>query len=202
MGPTVHPIVWASVLLLVAVEAVLWLGDAGFLPAWREPSFLLAVGAVPPNAAFSVPGALPWFLGGLVGHALLHAGWMHLAFNAAGLLCLGHVVQAQAGTVAYLVTCLVTAVAGAVTFLAIGGADSIMIGASGAVFGLLGVVLRWRSQRVALWRVLLVLALLTIPAGLLVGGAIAWQAHLGGFLAGWLLGRVFPMRRRILHPLM
>ena len=202
MQETVHPVVWATVALLVAIEALLQAGDAGLLPAWREPAYLLAVGAVPPSAALHVPGALPWFLGGLVGHALLHAGWTHLAFNAVGLLCLGHVVQAQSGTAAFLATLLVTAVAGAIAFLLMAPANSIMVGASGAVFGLLGVVLRWRATRVALWRVLLVLALLALPAGFIFSAAIAWQAHLGGFLAGWLLGGILPVRRRIMHPLM
>jgi membrane associated rhomboid family serine protease len=77
-----------------------------------------------------------------------------------------------------------------------------MIGASGAVFGLLGTVLRWRSRPISFWRVLLVLVLLSLPAEFLVGGPVAWQAHLGGFLAGWVLGRVFPVRRRIIHPFM
>lgn len=188
--------------MLVGIEALFQAGDAGLVPPLREPAYLLAVGAIPPSAALQVSGALPWFLGGLAGHALLHAGWTHLAFNVVGLLCLGHVVQAQTGTLAFLGTMLVTAVAGAIAFLLAAPENSIMIGASGAVFGLLGLVLRWRAQRVALWRVMLVLALLSLPAGLLFGGAIAWQAHLGGFLAGWLLGHVLPVRRRILHPLM
>ena len=202
MGPPVHPVVWAVVLLLAGVEALLQAGDAGLLPALRGPAYLLAVGAIPPDAALEVPGALPWFLGGLVGHALLHAGWVHLAFNAVGLLCLGHVVQAQAGTLAFLAVLVLTAIAGALAFLLLSGPDSVMVGASGAVFGLLGVVLRWRAARVPLWKVLAVLALLGIPAGFLMGAAIAWQAHLGGFLAGWLLGGFVRIRRRILHPLM
>lgn len=202
MPERVHPVVWAIVAMLVAIEALLQAGDAGWLPALREPAYLLAVGVIPPSAALQVEGALPWFLGGLVGHALLHAGWMHLAFNVVGLLCLGHVVQRQSGTAAFLATLLVTAVAGAIAFLLMAPANSIMVGASGAVFGLLGVVLRWRATRVALWRVLVVLALLSLPAGFIFGAAVAWQAHLGGFLAGWLLGGFLPVRRRIIHPLM
>lgn len=202
MSESVHPVVWAVVALLVVIEALFQAGDAGLVAPLREPAYLLAVGMVPPDAALEIPGALPWFLGGLVGHALLHAGWLHLAFNAVGLLCLGHVVQAQAGTVAFLASLVLTAIVGAVAFLLLSGPDSIMIGASGGVFGLLGVVLRWRAARIALWRVLVVLALLGIPAGLLIGAQVAWQAHLGGFLAGWLLGSLIPIRRRIVHPLM
>lgn len=202
MRETVHPAVWAVVALLVAVEGLLQAGDAGLVEPLRGPAYLLAVGAIPPGAALEIAGALPWFLGGLVGHALLHAGWTHLAFNAIGLLCLGHVVQAQAGTPAFLAVLVVTALAGAAAFLALAPDDSIMVGASGAVFGLLGVVLRWRAARVPLWKVLVVLALISLPAGFIMGASIAWQAHAGGFLAGWLLGGVVRIRRRILHPLM
>lgn len=198
---SVHPVVWSVVLLLVVIEVVLRLGDAGVIPPLREISYVLAVGAIPPEVALQVPEAVPWFLGGLVGHALLHGSWLHLAFNSVGMLCLGHVVQAQAGTLAFLAISILTAIAGAILFLLL-SSNAIMIGASGAVFGLLGVVLRWRVRPLALWRVLLVLAIVSLPADLIFGAAVAWQAHLGGFLAGWVLGRVFPVRRRIIHPLM
>jgi len=202
MRERVHPVVWGLVALLPAIEAFFEAGDAGLIRAWREPAYLLAVGAIPPSAALTVPGALPWFVGGLFGHALLHDGWTHVIFNSVGLLCLGHVVQAQAGTRAFLASFLVTALAGAILFLLLAPANSMMVGASGAVFGLLGIVLRWRSNPIALWRVLVVLAALSLPAGLVFGAAVAWQAHLGGFLCGWLLGAVMPPRRRIIHPLM
>lgn len=202
MGRGVHPVVWGFVLVLVAVELVLKLGDAGVIPALRPLAYgLFAVGAIPPAAAIAVPGAWPWFLAGLVGHAFLHVGWLHLTLNAIGLLCLGHVVQTQSGTAAFLAISFATAVAGAVFFLVLAD-HATMIGASGVVFGLLGAVLRQRRKPIALWRVLLVLALLSLPADLIFDAAVAWQAHLGGFLAGWVLGRVFPVRRRIIHPLM
>lgn len=199
--PHVHPLVWGIVALLTVIQAVLALGDAGIIAPLRPVSYLLAVGAISPAAALNVPGAWPWFLAGLFGHMLLHAGWLHLAMNGAGLLCLGHVVQRQAGNIAFIAILLLSGLAGAVAFLILTD-HALMIGASGAVFGLLGTVLRWRSRRVALWRVLVVLALLSLPAGFLVGTAVAWQAHFGGFLAGWVLGRVFPVRQRIVHPFM
>lgn len=199
---TVHPVVWGACFAIVAIEALFWIGEPGPGTALRYAAYgRLAVGAIPPLTALQHPVAGAWFLAGLVGHALLHAGWLHVMFNTVGLLCLGHVVQAQAGTARFLGIFAATAVAGAVVFLLLAGGN-IMVGASGAVFGLLGAVLRWRARPVALWRVLLVLVLLSVPAGLLVGGPVAWQAHLGGFLAGWALGRVVPVTRRIVHPLM
>lgn len=188
---------------MLAIEAVFQLGDLGLLLPLREAAYSrLAVGVIPFSAAEQSHLAMVWFLAGLVGHAFLHVGWMHVGFNMVGLVCLGHVVQAQAGTGRFFAIFLGTAVAGAVAFLLLASPPAVMVGASGGIFGLLGTVLRWRLTPIALWRVLVVLALLSLPAGFLVGGPVAWQAHLGGFLAGWLVGRVLPPKRRIRHPLM
>lgn len=201
MGQHVHPVIWGSVLLLFLIELGLRLGDLGLIPAFRDTSFILAVGAIPPATAFKVPGTMLWFIAGLFGYSLLHGSWMHLIFNAVGLLCLGQVVQVQAGTWAFILLSLASALGGALAFLLLAD-NAIMIGASGVVFGLLGVVLRWRSRPIALWRVLLVLALISLPADFIFGAAVAWQAHLGGFLAGWVLAPLFPIRKRMVHPLM
>lgn len=201
MRQTVHPVVWGFVLLLFLVEITLRLGDNGWIPDLRYASLLLAVGAISPETALSNPSALFWFLAGLFGYSLLHGSWLHLILNAVGILCLGHVVQRQAGTLAFILVSLLTALGGAVAFLLLTD-NAIMIGASGIVFGLLGVVLRWRARRLALWRVLVVLALISLPAGLIFDAAVAWQAHLGGFLTGWVLTPFIPIRRRMVHPLM
>src|SRR5690625_4539000 len=201
MRQGVHPVVWGFILLLFLVEITLRLGETGFVPDLRHASLLLAVGSIPPSVAVQSMPALFWFLAGLFGYSLLHGSWMHLILNAVGILCLGHVVQVQAGTKAFILAAFLTALGGAVAFLLIAG-NAIMIGASGIVFGLLGIVLRWRARRLALWRVLVVLALISLPAGLIFEAEIAWQAHLGGFLTGWLLAPYLPIRRRMIHPLM
>lgn len=67
-----------------------------------------------------------------------------------------------------------------------------MVGASGAVFAFLGVWTIWdlRRHRAAgvpagpVWRRVLVLIGLNIVLYFGLGGMLAWQAHLGGFLAG------------------
>lgn len=201
MRQSVHPIVWGFVVLLFLIEITLRLGDAGWLPNLRHASLLLSVGAISPETALQSPAALGWFIAGLFGYSLLHGSWTHLILNAVGILCLGHVVQVQAGTRAFILISLVTALGGAIAFLLLAD-NAIMIGASGIVFGLLGVVLRWRARKLALWRVLIVLLLISLPAGLIFDAAVAWQAHLGGFLTGWLLTPFIPLRRRMVHPLM
>lgn len=199
----VHPIIWAMAALLVGIEALLWAGDLGLVAPVREIAYSrLAVGVIPIELALHSQAAASWFVAGIFGHALLHAGWMHVFFNTAGLLCLGHVVQAQTGTRAFLLVAAVSAIGGALGFLLLAAGNEIMVGASGVVFGLFGVVLRWRAERVSVPKMLLLLALLGFPAALISNGPVAWQGHLGGFSAGWIIGGFMPPRRLIRHPFM
>jgi membrane associated rhomboid family serine protease len=197
----VHPIIWAMAAVLLGIQALLWAGDQGILAPVRGVVYAhLAVGAVPAWAATQSGLAAGWFLAGIFGHALLHASWMHVIFNVVGLVCLGHVVQAQTSTREFLLIAALSAIGGAVGFLLLSAGHSIMVGASGVVFGLFGVVLRWRAERVSAWKMLLLLALVGFPAALISDGPVAWQGHLGGFSVGWVLGGFMPPRRLIAHP--
>jgi membrane associated rhomboid family serine protease len=200
---SVHPIIWALAATLVGIEALFWAGDHGLLAPMRDLAYArLAVGVVPIEVALQSRAAAVWFTAGVFGHALLHAGWMHVLLNSAALLCLGHVVQAQTGTREFLLICALSAIGGALGFLLLSGSNEIMVGASGVVFGLFGVVLRWRAERVSVWKMLLLLALIGFPAALISSGPVAWQGHLGGFSAGWIVGGFLPPRRLIRHPFM
>jgi membrane associated rhomboid family serine protease len=74
-----------------------------------------------------------------------------------------------------------------------------MIGASGAVFGLIGLWQAWDyrvRQKLRLPLQPLVMAILALVAVNLVffvilDGGLAWEAHLGGWLVGWVAGRSF-----------
>ncbi len=199
--PSVHPILWAMAAILLGIEALLWAGDHGVLAPVREVAYAhLAVGAVPFQLALHSGAAAGWFLAGIFGHALLHANWMHVIFNVVGLVCLGHVVQAQTSTREFLLVVALSAIGGAVGFLLLSAGNAIMVGASGVVFGLFGVVLRWRAERVSAWKMILLLALIGFPAALISEGPVAWQGHLGGFSVGWVLGGFMPPRRLIAHP--
>ena len=85
--------------------------------------------------------------------------------------------------------------AGAVGFLLAPEIDAPMIGASGALFGLAGLLLGWDLQyrRVHKLPFMPVVRSVAYLVGLNVvlwwamQGQLAWQTHLGGFLAGWLI---------------
>ena len=140
----------------------------------------------------------------------LHNDWTHLVINSLWLLAFGPVVARRLGSLLFLVFFLVCGVAGALAYIAFNwGSPVPVVGASGAISGLMAAALRmlpgqapWAepgtaplaplfSRQILIFT--LVWAAINIVAGVTgvgVGGEsglIAWQAHLGGFLAGLLL---------------
>jgi membrane associated rhomboid family serine protease len=148
----------------------------------------------------------------------LHAGWLHLIGNMLYLWIFGNNVEAAVGRLRFLLFYLVCGVAAALTHVALAPESRTpMVGASGAVSGVLGayLLLLPRARVLVLlpiwifWKVieapavvlLLVwfafqlfsgLAALNQPPG---GGGIAWWAHIGGFVAGMALIPLFKKRR-------
>jgi membrane associated rhomboid family serine protease len=156
--------------------------------------------------AFAVLDQLPpleiaRMLGSLVFYALVHVEPIHLVANLGFFLAFGSVCERQFGPRRYTVLLLVTTVAAAlVQILASWGVETSLIGASGAVSGCIGAFCRLMlaTHDPARRRLAMNLIGFTVIANVLfalLGGGlmgldaqIAWQAHIGGFLAGILLG--------------
>ena len=131
----------------------------------------------------------------LVTAAFLHSGLMHLVFNMYALYLFGPSLERQVGSGPFAGLYLASAIAGGSAFYLTGlllGGSNVAVGASGAVFGLFGATLAaaWRGRstvagRAGLRALLTMLAInLALP---LVLPMIAWQAHLGGLLAGFVI---------------
>jgi membrane associated rhomboid family serine protease len=147
----------------------------------------------------SAMNALP-----LVAHAFVHAGWLHLIFNMVLYLAVsGTVVQrlgeGMSGALRFLALFFACAIVSALTFVAFNRGSPVgAVGASGAICGLFSAYLmgaRWdwraslRDKRVlsaGAWFLALNVGLAAAvrQAGVM---PIAWEAHLGGFIAGVLL---------------
>ncbi len=125
-------------------------------------------------------------------YAGLHGGLMHLLGNMIAVLALGGIVVARIGQKGFLLLYAITTIGGALGFALLSNSEAPMVGASGAVFGLIGAWKYWewqqrrhyRGDMGPLWRSLIGLALLNVILWIALSGLLAWQAHLGGFLAG------------------
>lgn len=143
-------------------------------------------------------------------HAVVHQDFLHLLVNGGLFLAFGSAIERRFGRPRFLILCAVTALAGAATQMAADwGAFVPMIGASGTVSGLMGGVVRTlasdrirpdsRRLAIALMAVLLIgNGVIGAFGGTIFGlpGAIAWQAHLGGLAAGFLLTDLWLRRDR------
>lgn len=128
----------------------------------------------------------PWTL---VTAAFLHASWLHLATNMYALWLMGQYLEVQLGRARFVASYLVCALGGGVVYTLLTSPQtlSFAVGASGAVFGLfgmVGVVLR-RLGRSA--QGIVVVVAINAVLGFVIPN-IAWQAHLGGLVTGVLLG--------------
>jgi membrane associated rhomboid family serine protease len=138
----------------------------------------------------------------------LHGGVLHLLGNMWFLWIFGDNIEDRLGTLKFLGFYLLTGVVGAVAqCLLMPSSPYPMVGASGAVAGVLGgyVLLFPRARIISL----LLIFRVSVPAWVFLGAwfagqfflgsqsGIAWMAHVGGFLAGLGLVRVFAAPRPI-----
>jgi membrane associated rhomboid family serine protease len=131
-------------------------------------------------------------------YALLHGGLMHLIGNMMVVLSLGGVAVARVGQAGFVLLYTLSVIGGAAGFALLSSSNSPMVGASGAVFGLLGAWKYWEwqvrrarnmSQR-PVWMSLAGLATINLVMWFALSGLLAWEAHLGGFVAGVLFAAV------------
>lgn len=133
---------------------------------------------------------------------LVHAdGFTHILFNMWALWVLGPQIERGVGSWPFVVLYLASAGAGGAFMYVLGGLDApFAVGASGAIFGLFGVWLNWavRRRNTAQGRFLLrqIGFLLLLNAALpFIITSIAWEAHLGGLIAGFVIGELWSRAR-------
>ena len=156
----------------------------------------------------------------LITHMFLHGSWGHIIGNMWFLWVFGDNVEDKLGKVRYIIFYLLSGLGAAVTqtaiSLAFGGANVPMVGASGAISGVLGAYMKMfpNARVIALVPVFFFLTLMELPALVFIGiwffiqilngiitlpfigyGGVAWYAHIGGFLAGYYLVDFFYKRK-------
>jgi membrane associated rhomboid family serine protease len=167
---------------------------------WLFPQFELALFLWP----YTI-GSEPWRL---ITSAFLHSRGtivLHLLFNMYALFIVGPLLESFLGRIRFLALYLIGALAGSLGYLTYveiwyvmgagephpGGA----LGASGAVFALMGAVLALRRPLGVDVRQLLIVLAINLAFPFFVGG-IAWEAHVGGLIVGFLIGVLLLRTRR------
>lgn len=197
---------WVTWLLVLANLGVfLWelsLGAhvEGFVATFGLVPERIGAGGLPAVSSLEQV-VLPWFT-----HMFLHGGWMHLLGNLWFLHIFGDNVEDRLGPLRFLVLYLSAGLLAALTQVAMSpGEAAPLVGASGAISGVLAAyVLYFPTARIL---TLFFIILVPIPAFLFIGvwfllqvgngtgylggdlgQSIAWWAHIGGFVAGLVLG--------------
>ncbi|AZM61214.1 MULTISPECIES: rhomboid family intramembrane serine protease [unclassified Streptomyces] len=174
-----------------------------FLAVQIRPSLLdplVLVGVWPPEPFLPTEGVAEgeWYR--LFTSMFTHEAIWHIGFNMLGLWWLGGPLEEALGRARYLALYLISGLAGSALTYVLASGSTASLGASGAIFGLFGaiaVLMRRLNQDMRP-----IIALLVINVIITFGwGNIAWQAHLGGFVAGVVIGYAMvhaPRNRRAL----
>ncbi len=190
----------------------------------RRGAELLAreFGVVPSHIAAFLSGSprysLPQVVIPLFTSMFLHGGWMHVLGNMWFLFIFGDNVEDYLGHFKYLVFYIVAGLLAMITQVAIYPYSNVpTVGASGAIAGVLGAYfLLYPRARVLTWFFVFIIY---IPAWFVLGewfvmqffqgaatlslaqagrdvGGVAFWAHIGGFISGMVMIKIFPERRR------
>lgn len=175
---------YANYLVMIAMVAVFVLQKT--CPEERTEPFVLA----------------GWSARGLLGYMWLHDGYLHIIGNLIFIWVFGNAVCAKIGNVLYLPVYIATGLLAAVVHLVFD--DRIAVGASGAIFGIIGIYLVlypynsikcffWflayirRFSIAGFWIIILWIALNLLGAISEYTGGAAYFAHIGGFVGGVIL---------------
>lgn len=168
--------------------------------AWTDPVRLSQLGAIVP--AYVVAGEYWRLLSAIFlhGDGTIRGTMLHLAVNLFSLFQLGSLYEIMFSTRRFVLIYFLTGIAASVTsFMRLPPFGS-SVGASGAIFGVMGAFVfsvwrspRWRHDRVArnivkqciFWMIANIVIGLNIPQ-------IDNAAHIGGLVAGMLLGAILP----------
>ena len=135
-----------SVLAVLGLMVAVHLVRMGLSPDW-DTWLTLALAFIPARySGFAdlLPGGHIALATSFLTHTLVHGDWVHLGLNAAWLVAFGGAVANRVGPVRFLLLFAFCAIAGAATFLVFNPGQMVpMIGASGAISGLMGATMRF-----------------------------------------------------------
>jgi len=120
----------------------------------------------------------------LLTSVFLHGSLIHIGFNMLVLWMLGPQLERALGHAWFLVLFVLSGIGGAVASYLFSPPLTVSVGASGAIFGLMGALVVAGRRLGHDVRQVLVLIAINVVIGFLPGGGIDWRAHLGGLAVG------------------
>jgi membrane associated rhomboid family serine protease len=123
----------------------------------------------------------------LITAAFMHGSFLHIAFNMYALYLFGPPLESALGRVRFLSLYLLSALGGSAASYAFNAPNQGSLGASGAVFGLLGAFFMVNRRFGRDNSGLLVLLAINLAFAFLPGTNIDWHAHVGGLITGSLV---------------
>jgi membrane associated rhomboid family serine protease len=194
-------------LAIIVINVLAFLYEMA-LPFYIREQFIARYALVPDQL---VPSSL-------VTSMFLHGGWLHLIGNMWFLWVFGSHIEEAIGSGKYLIFYLASGVASALVQLAVNlGSPVPTLGASGAIAGVMGafLLLYPRARVVTLVFIVFFITTIELPAAFMLlywfaiqllsglgalasvsqAQGIAWFAHIGGFVAGLVLVRIFTGNR-------
>ena len=172
-------------------------GGSGSLMTGPSPVKLIDLGAsvaltlMPNGDLVGIATGQYWRL---VSAMFLHAGLLHIAFNAYALWIFGTVVEQELGRLRFLLIYFVTGIVASAASYAFEPVPIVVgVGASGAIFGIFGafVAYNYRRRHLAIAAARLRSAVTIVVINMVLAFSIQgidWRAHVGGFIAGLFAG--------------
>lgn len=192
-GPMINlpPVTKYALAALFLVHLVM----QGLLSPIQQYGIIENLGFIPARYTGAEPFSF-WALIGPFSFVLFHGSWTHLLLNGFMLMAFGSGMERWIGAKRMLVFFFLCSLASALAHLLLNPFSSApVIGASGGLSGMFAAILILMQQRgvgmmgrygvwpfVALWiGISVILGMIEAPGG----GTVAWAAHIGGFLAGF-----------------
>lgn len=193
--------------VLIGINLAVWLlitatGGAGSI--WVDRLALLSVGRrvlLPDGSLRTLEGVADGAWWQLVTSMFTHVDLMHVAFNMLALWFLGPQLEAVVGRTRFLALYLLSGLTGSAFVYWLTPVYTPTVGASGAIFGLMGALLVVAIKMRADYSQILVWLGLNVAITVLGRGLISWQGHLGGLVGGVLIALVYVYSPRKSRPL-
>ncbi len=198
---------------IIVIDTLLYLYQSSL--GFASRAFVLRLGAIPYEITHLVdiqplsPVHPPLTL---FTSLFIHGGFAHLAGNMLFLWIFGNNVEDHLGHTKYLIFYILSGLMASLLQIATNIDSTVpMIGASGAIAGIMGayIVLYPRAQILTLVFFFFFIDIIRVPAVIFIGiwflfqilsastgGGVAWYAHIGGFIGGLILIRVMGGKRR------